>query len=95
MTGTDWLPTVVQIVSVLSTLVGFVVVVTTRISRLESRIDLLATEIRKDREHVEHRIRQLEVGLSQVRAELSRLSYSVGGLNRPTATNHRSEEPID
>lgn len=93
--STDWLPTIVQIVSVLSTLIGFVVVVTTRISRLESRIELLGTEIRKDREHVEHRIRQLEMSTAQVRAELSRLSYSVGGLNRSTANNQRSEEPID
>ncbi len=86
----DWLPTVVQVVTILSTLVGFVVVVTTRIARLESRIELLATEIRKDRELVEHRIRALEIGMAQVRSELSRLSYSVGGLRRPE--HHTPEE---
>jgi hypothetical protein len=92
MNSDTWLPIVVQVVSVLSTLVGFVVVVTTRIGRLEARIELLATEIRKDREHVEHRIRQLEVGMSQVRAELSRLSYSVGVFNRPHVTQP-TEQP--
>ena len=36
---------------------------------------------RKDREHVEHRIRQLEISLGQVQSELNRLAYHVGHRN--------------
>jgi hypothetical protein len=87
----EWLPVVLQGVSVVATVGGVVVAVASRISRIEGRIDTLATEIRKDRELVEHRIRQLEIGMSQVRAELSRLSYSVGGLNRQ---EHKTPEDM-
>jgi hypothetical protein len=87
----EWLPTLIQIVTMFFTLVGFVVAVTSKLNKLESRIDLLSTEIRKDRELVEHRIRQLELGMSQVRAELSRLSYSVGGLHRQ---EHKTTEDM-
>jgi CHASE1-domain containing sensor protein len=76
----EWLPTLIQIVTMFFTLVGFVVAVTSKLNKLESRIDLLSTEIRKDRELVEHRIRQL-----------SRLSYSVGGLHRQ---EHKTTEDM-
>lgn len=74
----DWVPVVFQFASVLLTIGGTIAAVSTRMARLEGRIENLATEIRKDRELVEHRIRQLEIGLGQVRSELVRLSYSVG-----------------
>jgi hypothetical protein len=76
----DWLPLIAQGATVISTVLGAVVMLTQRITRLEGRIENLTIEIRKDRELVEHRIRQLELGLGQVRSELTRLSYTVGGL---------------
>lgn len=75
---TEWLPIVVQVFSMFLTIGGVIAAVSTRMAKLEGRIENLATEIRKDRELVEHRIRQLEIGLGQVRSELVRLSYSVG-----------------
>ena len=78
---TDWLPIVLQLASVALTIGGTIAAVSTRMARLEGRIDSLATEIRKDREHVEHRIRQLEIGLGQVQSELNRLAYQVGHRN--------------
>jgi tRNA A58 N-methylase Trm61 len=74
----DWVPIALQGVSMLLTIGGVVAVVSTRIARLEGRIENLSTEIRKDRELVEHRIRQLEIGLGQVRSELTRLAFGVG-----------------
>ena len=78
---TDWLPIAFQLASVALTIGGTIAAVSTRMARLEGRIESLATEIRKDREHVEHRIRQLEIGLGQVQSELTRLSYHVGHRN--------------
>lgn len=78
---TDWLPIAFQLASVALTIGGTIAAVSTRMARLEGRIESLATEIRKDREHVEHRIRQLEIGLGQVQSELTRLSYHVGQRN--------------
>lgn len=75
---TDWLPIVFQLASVLLTIGGVVVAVSSRMARLEGRIENLGTEIRKDREHVEFRIRQLEIGLGQVQTEINRLAYHVG-----------------
>ncbi|MDH4139028.1 MAG: hypothetical protein OEV43_00460 [Coriobacteriia bacterium] len=77
----DWMPIVLQLASVLLTIGGTIAAVSTRMARLEGRIESLATEIRKDREHVEHRIRQLEISLGQVQSELNRLAYHVGHRN--------------
>lgn len=74
----DWVPIAFQGISMLLTIGGVIAVVSTRMARLEGRIENLSTEIRKDRELVEHRIRQLEIGLGQVRSELTRLAFSVG-----------------
>jgi hypothetical protein len=74
----DWVSFAVQAGSALFTIGGVVIAVASRFARIEGRIENLAIEIRKDRELVEHRIHQLEIGLSQVRSELIRLSYSVG-----------------
>lgn len=78
---TDWVPIVVPIFSMLFTIAGVIAAVSTRMAKLEGRIDNLGVEIRKDREHVEHRIRQLEIGLGQVQNELNRLAYHVGHRN--------------
>lgn len=77
----EWLPIVFQFASVVLTIGGTIAAVSTRMARLEGRIESLATEIRKDREHVEHRIRQLEIGLGQVQSEINRLAYHVGHRN--------------
>ena len=77
----DWFPIVLQLASVALTIGGTIAAVSTRMARLEGRIENLGTEIRKDREHVEHRIRQLEIGLGQLQSEINRLAYHVGQRN--------------
>ena len=88
----DWLPIAFQVFSTLCTIVGVIVAVSTRMTRIEGRIDSLAIEIRKDRELVEHRIRQLEIGLGQVRSELTRLSFSVGSMKGRDHPQHQETE---
>ncbi len=74
----EWLPIVLNLLTVLGSVMGAVILLATRITRLEGRLDLLGIEMRKDRELAEHRIRQLEIGLQQVRDQLHHLSYAVG-----------------
>jgi hypothetical protein len=88
----EWLPIGFQVVSTLFTIGGVVVAVSTRMAKLEGRIDSLAIEIRKDRELVEHRIRQLEIGLGQVRSELTRLSFSVGSMKGRDHPHHQETD---
>ena len=90
---TDWLPIVIQVISMVVTIVGVIVGVSTRMARIEGRIDSLAVEIRKDRELYEHRIRQLEIGIGQVRSELTRLAYSVGHMKGREASQIQENEP--
>lgn len=87
----DWIPIAFQLASVGLTIGGTIVAVSTRMARLEGRIDNLGTEIRKDREHVEHRIRQLEIGLGQLQTEITRLAYNVGHRN---GREQRQEQDI-
>ena len=89
----DWIPIAFQVLSTLFTIGGVIVAVSTRMAKLEGRIDSLAVEIRKDRELVEHRIRQLEIGLGQVRSELTRLSFSVGAMKGRDHPNHQEIDP--
>jgi hypothetical protein len=75
---TEWVGLALNALMVLGSVLSAGAMVVTRLARLEGRLDMLGVEIRKDREIAEHRIRQLEIGLAQVRDQLHHLSYAVG-----------------